>query len=85
MPAYRSEKFEPGQRIINVLLIQLQYKIHIVIQWGSGWHGTSHRVPLGICAGIGAWNYPIQISGFKAAPSLMCGNAFVFKVNITKV
>ena len=35
--------------------------------------------PLGICAGIGAWNYPIQIAAWKAAPALACGNALIFK------
>ncbi|KUJ85025.1 betaine-aldehyde dehydrogenase [Microbulbifer sp. ZGT114] len=35
--------------------------------------------PLGICAGIGAWNYPLQIAAWKAAPALAAGNAMVFK------
>lgn len=35
--------------------------------------------PLGICLGIGAWNYPIQIATWKAAPALATGNAFIFK------
>ena len=35
--------------------------------------------PLGICAGIGAWNYPLQIACWKAAPALAAGNAMVFK------
>ncbi len=37
------------------------------------------REPLGVCAGIGAWNYPIQIACWKAAPALAFGNAMVFK------
>jgi betaine-aldehyde dehydrogenase len=37
------------------------------------------REPLGVCAAIGAWNYPIQIACWKAAPALACGNAMVFK------
>ncbi len=37
------------------------------------------REPLGVCAGIGAWNYPIQIAMWKSAPALACGNAVVFK------
>ncbi|WP_404813508.1 betaine-aldehyde dehydrogenase [Indioceanicola profundi] len=37
------------------------------------------REPLGICAGIGAWNYPIQIACWKSAPALACGNAMIFK------
>jgi betaine-aldehyde dehydrogenase len=37
------------------------------------------RVPLGVCVGIGAWNYPQQITCWKAAPALAAGNAMVFK------
>ena len=35
--------------------------------------------PLGVCAGIGAWNYPLQIACWKAAPALACGNGMIFK------
>ena len=41
------------------------------------------REPLGVCAGIGAWNYPIQIACWKAAPALAFGNAMVFKPSET--
>ncbi len=37
------------------------------------------REPLGVCVGIGAWNYPSQIACWKAAPALSTGNAMVFK------
>jgi len=39
----------------------------------------TRREALGICAGIGAWNYPIQIACWKAAPALACGNSMIFK------
>ncbi|MCL1056901.1 betaine-aldehyde dehydrogenase [Shewanella gelidimarina] len=39
----------------------------------------TRREPLGICAGIGAWNYPLQIACWKAAPALACGNVMIFK------
>ncbi len=39
----------------------------------------TRREPLGICAGIGAWNYPMQIACWKSAPALACGNAMIFK------
>ncbi len=39
----------------------------------------TRREPLGICAGIGAWNYPSQIACWKSAPALACGNAMIFK------
>ncbi|MBT9382664.1 betaine-aldehyde dehydrogenase [Pseudooceanicola sp. CBS1P-1] len=37
------------------------------------------REPLGVCVGIGAWNYPTQIACWKSAPALACGNAMIFK------
>ena len=39
----------------------------------------SRREPLGVCAGIGAWNYPIQIACWKSAPCLAAGNSMIFK------
>ena len=39
----------------------------------------SKREPLGVCAGIGAWNYPIQIACWKSAACLAAGNTMVFK------
>ncbi len=48
------------------------------IQLGEDWVYT-RREPLGVCVGIGAWNYPTQIACWKAAPALACGNAMVFK------
>ena len=39
----------------------------------------TRREPLGVCAGIGAWNYPIQIACWKSGPALACGNSMVFK------
>jgi betaine-aldehyde dehydrogenase len=39
----------------------------------------TRREPLGVCAGIGAWNYPLQIACWKSAPALACGNTMVFK------
>ncbi len=45
---------------------------------GGDWAYTV-RVPLGVCVGLGAWNYPTQVAGWKAAPALICGNTMVFK------
>ncbi|MEJ8473682.1 betaine-aldehyde dehydrogenase [Roseibium algae] len=45
----------------------------------GGSFALTKREPLGVCVGIGAWNYPIQIACWKAAPALVCGNAMVFK------
>ncbi|UUP18864.1 betaine-aldehyde dehydrogenase [Nitratireductor thuwali] len=49
------------------------------VDLGGGAFGYTKREPLGVCVGIGAWNYPIQISAWKAAPALAMGNAMIFK------
>ncbi|MBS0565390.1 MAG: betaine-aldehyde dehydrogenase [Proteobacteria bacterium] len=41
------------------------------------------REPLGVCVGIGAWNYPTQIACWKGAPALAFGNAMIFKPSET--
>ena len=41
--------------------------------------GYTRREPLGVCAGIGAWNYPIQIACWKSAMALACGNSLIYK------
>ena len=45
----------------------------------GGPFGYTRREPLGVCVGIGAWNYPIQVAAWKAAPALAMGNAMIFK------
>ncbi|KAM0664568.1 hypothetical protein ACQRIT_001708 [Beauveria bassiana] len=65
----------------------LEYYAHLVAGGQPGQHTrlrsdayvlTSHE-PLGVCAGIGAWNYPIQIALWKSAPCLAAGNCMVYK------
>ena len=47
-------------------------------QWQDAM-GYTRRVPLGVCAGVGAWNYPAQIALWKASPAIAMGNAFILK------
>ena len=49
------------------------------IDLGAQAFGYTRREPLGVVAGIGAWNYPLQIACWKSAPALACGNAMIFK------
>ncbi len=49
------------------------------VDLGPSAFGYTRREPLGIVAGIGAWNYPLQIACWKSAPALACGNAMIFK------
>ena len=39
----------------------------------------SMRQPLGVCAVITPWNFPMAIPSWKIAPALVCGNTVVFK------
>jgi betaine-aldehyde dehydrogenase len=49
------------------------------VDLGPSAFGYTRREPLGVVAGIGAWNYPLQIACWKSAPALACGNAMIFK------
>ena len=53
------------------------------IPLGRGDFVYTIREALGVCVGIGAWNYPTQIACWKAAPALACGNTMVFKPSET--
>lgn len=53
------------------------------IQLPGGDFVYTRREALGVCVGIGAWNYPTQIACWKAAPALACGNTMVFKPSET--
>ena len=41
---------------------------------------ASHRVPLGVCAGLSPFNFPAMIPLFMFPVSIACGNTFVLKV-----
>ncbi|XP_014675876.1 PREDICTED: 4-trimethylaminobutyraldehyde dehydrogenase-like [Priapulus caudatus] len=37
------------------------------------------REPIGVCAAIGVWNFPLLTVCWKAGPALACGNTMVYK------
>jgi betaine-aldehyde dehydrogenase len=49
------------------------------IDLGAAGFGYTRREALGVVAGIGAWNYPMQTACWKTAPALAFGNAMIFK------
>ncbi|KAK3106718.1 hypothetical protein LTR53_018206, partial [Teratosphaeriaceae sp. CCFEE 6253] len=66
----------------------LEFYAHLVAANGLAGETTQLRpdawvyttkAPLGVCAGIGAWNYPLQIALWKSAPCLAAGNTMVYK------
>jgi succinate-semialdehyde dehydrogenase/glutarate-semialdehyde dehydrogenase len=42
-------------------------------------HGVILKRPLGVCAAIVPWNFPLSLLGNKLAPALVCGNTLVVK------
>ncbi len=42
-------------------------------------HNYLRREPVGVCAGIVPWNFPIQNAAWKIAPALAAGNTIVLK------
>lgn len=45
----------------------------------EAFHTVVRREPIGVCAGIVAWNYPMQLFGRAVAPALAAGNSMVLK------
>ncbi|OAA65315.1 Aldehyde dehydrogenase domain protein [Niveomyces insectorum RCEF 264] len=45
----------------------------------AGRYKIIQREPIGVCAGIGAWNVSAILFAWKAAPALAAGNTFIFK------
>lgn len=45
----------------------------------ENFHTYSAREPIGVCAAIIPWNYPLLMASWKLAPALACGNTVVVK------
>jgi len=50
-----------------------------VCERADGYRGMWKRVPLGPCAFITPWNFPLNLVAHKIAPALACGCPFVLK------
>src|SRR4051812_12884762 len=46
---------------------------------GAGYRGMWERVPVGPCAFITPWNFPLNLVAHKIAPAIACGCPFVLK------
>ncbi len=46
---------------------------------GPGIDSWSERQPLGVCAGITPFNFPVMVPMWMIAPAIACGNTFVLK------
>jgi betaine-aldehyde dehydrogenase len=52
-------------------------------QYLSGYESYVRREPIGVCAQVTPWNYPLMMAVWKIAPALAAGNAVVLKPSDT--
>ncbi len=45
----------------------------------GNFHCYTLHEPVGVCAGIIPWNYPLLMAAWKLAPALACGNTMILK------
>jgi acyl-CoA reductase-like NAD-dependent aldehyde dehydrogenase len=50
-----------------------------ISQRAAGYRGMWKRVPVGVCAFISPWNFPVNLVAHKIAPAIACGCPFVLK------
>ncbi|MEZ0052225.1 phenylacetaldehyde dehydrogenase [Mycobacterium sp. MAA66] len=55
--------------------------IPVSVPWAPGatFHAYTLREPVGVCAQITPWNFPLVMAAFKVAPALACGNTVILK------
>ncbi|BDY26945.1 aldehyde dehydrogenase family protein [Mycolicibacterium mageritense] len=55
--------------------------IPVSVPWAPGatFHAFTLREPVGVCAQIIPWNFPLVMAAFKVAPALACGNTVILK------
>jgi acyl-CoA reductase-like NAD-dependent aldehyde dehydrogenase len=74
-------------RLIDTVEIAAEESVRIVgevlpidiSERAAGYRGMWKRVPLGPCAFITPWNFPLNLVAHKIAPALACGCPFVLK------
>ncbi|MCZ4586702.1 aldehyde dehydrogenase family protein [Rhodococcus opacus] len=55
--------------------------IPVSVPWAPGarFHAFTTREPVGVCAQIIPWNFPLVMAAFKVAPALTCSNTMILK------
>jgi acyl-CoA reductase-like NAD-dependent aldehyde dehydrogenase len=82
-------KFARGEveRLISTLAIAAEESTRIygeilpleISERSTGYHGMWRRAPIGPCAFITPWNFPLNLVAHKIGPALACGCPFVLK------
>jgi acyl-CoA reductase-like NAD-dependent aldehyde dehydrogenase len=52
---------------------------HTIPVSAGNFHVYTRHEPVGVCAGIIPWNYPLGMASWKLAPALACGNTMIIK------
>jgi acyl-CoA reductase-like NAD-dependent aldehyde dehydrogenase len=88
------EVMDTGRCISEIRMNDIPSAVHILSYYahlpGILSHGSvcdvhssllsyTHREPLGVTAGIGAWNFPFLNAVSKSAPALVFGNSMIYK------
>ncbi|ROW12743.1 hypothetical protein VMCG_00666 [Cytospora schulzeri] len=74
---------EDIQEVVGVLRYYAGYadkNFGQVIDVGPNKFAYTLKQPLGVCAQIIPWNYPLGMAGWKLGPALCCGNTVVLKL-----
>ncbi|KAH7419742.1 aldehyde dehydrogenase [Cadophora sp. MPI-SDFR-AT-0126] len=89
------ESLPTGRPISGIIHFDLKHMVE-VFKYYAGWadkiEGRSYvedngfykivrYEPIGVCAGIASWNATFMYVGWKVAPALAAGNAFIFKAS----
>lgn len=55
--------------------------VPVSVPWAPGarFHAFTTREPVGVCAQIIPWNFPLVMAAFKVAPALACSNTVILK------
>jgi aldehyde dehydrogenase (NAD+) len=71
-----------GIEMFRTMVEQSDFPLYEPLPWTDfpkiSWNFVQ-REPIGVCAGISAWNFPWLFTMWKSAPSLAMGNTLVFK------
>ena len=70
-----------GSLLVSAMMMKEMPQIEHAIcpPWIAPMHSYTKREPIGVCAGITPWNFPMILAAYKFAPALAMGNSIVMK------
>lgn len=77
-----------GSLLVSAIVLREMPRVEHAVcpPWIAPMHSYTKREPIGVCAGITPWNFPMILAAYKFAPALAMGNSIVMKpASITPV